>query len=251
MESCRTQGLAGTNVQVAGVYGPWGETFTIAPLRQLQTGRVALVNGGEGVSNATYVDDVVQALLLAGCKDAAVGETFIVKGSGRITRRELYEAYQRMLGTDSLVSMTIEEIEQARKREKREALINVVPSALSVLKGDKAFRSSFRASHFGNLYQFLRNHTPALAESLRKRSGSDANTAREAASDEVRPLILPPPFFTKYLSAKIEFSAAKAERLLGFAPRYSFAEGMALTEQWARWARLIPEPAVSHITVAV
>ena len=43
-----------------------------------------------------------------------------------------------------------------------------------------------------------------------------------------------------YYAAQVEFSARKAERMLGFSPRYDLRSGMRLTEAWARWARLIP-----------
>ncbi len=41
------------------------------------TGRVILVDGGHGLCNPVYVDDVVQALLLAAARKEAVGEHFL------------------------------------------------------------------------------------------------------------------------------------------------------------------------------
>lgn len=41
--------------------------------------------------------------------------------------------------------------------------------------------------------------------------------------------------------AKVENSIDKAVCLLGYQPRFDLDRGMALTEQWARWANLIPD----------
>jgi nucleoside-diphosphate-sugar epimerase len=39
----------------------------------------------------------------------------------------------------------------------------------------------------------------------------------------------------------VEDSIDKAVRLLGYQPRFDLDRGMALTEEWARWANLIAD----------
>jgi nucleoside-diphosphate-sugar epimerase len=60
------KGLSVAVVQPTIVYGPFGLTWTIKPLQQLQTGRVIVINGGSGICNPVYIDDVVSAMIGAG-----------------------------------------------------------------------------------------------------------------------------------------------------------------------------------------
>jgi len=244
LEHCRRDGLPGTVLQVAGVYGPWGETFTIGPLLQLRRGRVVLVNGGEGVSNATYVDDVVQALLLGAVRPAAIGEIFIIKGLGRVTRRELYKSYEMMLGVEATVGMTAAEIKREQRREQRKAVLRFIPEVAAALAASPGVRAAARGLPAA---PFLRVVGRRLQQ---KQQGSDSRSAggngvgqaskSKGELDAARPLIFPPDFMVPYYAAKVEFSARKAEKMLGFTPRYDLREGMRLTEAWARWARFIP-----------
>jgi len=64
----------------------------------LRSGLVVLVNGGDGLCNAVYVDDVVQAMLLAATAKEGAGERFLVSGPRPVTWREFYGAYEAMLG---------------------------------------------------------------------------------------------------------------------------------------------------------
>lgn len=58
-------GLAASTVQPTVVYGPFGPAWTLRILGDLDNWRVILVDDGQGLCNAVYVDDVVQAMLLA------------------------------------------------------------------------------------------------------------------------------------------------------------------------------------------
>jgi nucleoside-diphosphate-sugar epimerase len=148
--------------------------FTIDPLRELRTRKVALVNGGEGLFNGVYIDDVADALILAATEPAAVGEVFLISGDAPVTFREFYNAYERMLGRSSTISMTPDEI--------------------------RAYSSDGSQDPF-------RIHSEHMLG-----------------------------FYT----AKAKFKIDKAKKLLGYQPAFDFARGMRLTEQWARWAGLIP-----------
>ncbi len=63
-----------------------------------------------------YVDDVVDALILAAEKEEAVGERFLISGPDLVTWREFYAAYERILGVESVVSMPVEEIERINRQ---------------------------------------------------------------------------------------------------------------------------------------
>lgn len=265
----KSHGLPVTILQLANVYGPWGTYFTIEPLRQLREGRVVVVNDGQGLTNATYVDDVVQALLLAASRDQAVGQIFLIRGPGRVTRRQFLDAYQNMLGVDSIVSMPLEEVRARFKQANRRK--GPVQLALKALRDNDAFRQSIRQSPaFALPYRFCRWATPASLWDILKgrlvggdtpaapqsaprpqpaamRPGTpQTNTAKPApqqapAALDQRPLILPNPVRLQQMASKVEFRIDKAQKLLGYNPQFDLDRAMKLTEAWARWFGLIPQ----------
>lgn len=102
------------------IYGPSSFGFTVDPLAELRSRRVVLVDGGEGLCNLVYVDDVVDAHVLAAVEPAAVGEVFLISGESPVTWKELFAAYERMLGVERTLAMSVEEI-RARRREAADA----------------------------------------------------------------------------------------------------------------------------------
>ncbi len=49
-----------------------------------------------------------------------------------------------------------------------------------------------------------------------------------------------PEVMIDYFANTSDFSIDKARSKLGYSPQYELRRGMELTEQWARWANLIP-----------
>ena len=81
-------GVSGKFVlQPTVVYGPFGVTWTVRPLEQLQDGGLLLINGGTGVCNAVYVDDVVDAMVRASTAPSAHGEAFLISGADAAAAR--------------------------------------------------------------------------------------------------------------------------------------------------------------------
>lgn len=109
--------LSFTIIRPTCVYGPYGLAFTIDPIQQLATRKVVLINGGEGLCNAIYIDDLVDGILLAAVEPAASGETFLMAAETPLTWRDFYAAYEQMLGKESTIGMTIEELRTYARRE--------------------------------------------------------------------------------------------------------------------------------------
>jgi len=81
-------------VQPTMVYGPSGPAWTTRILNDLKNGRVILVNGGDGLCNPVYVDDMVSGIMRAAVLDGAVGEAFLISGERPVTWRECHGAYE-------------------------------------------------------------------------------------------------------------------------------------------------------------
>jgi nucleoside-diphosphate-sugar epimerase len=219
------RGLSVSILQPTVVYGPYGGTWTVRPLEHLRHGRMILINGGTGLCNAVYVDDVVSALLLAATNDAAHGETFLVSAAEPVTWREFFAAYETLLGRAATVSMTAEE---ALRFYRANLPRGVAGETLRVLKREVARREPVVRERLGP----NRWGRVALAGADRLRL-----IPRPEAEDPEPIQPMPPP--------KIAFSAArtrvridKAATVLGYRPAWDLARGMAVTGAWARWANL-------------
>jgi nucleoside-diphosphate-sugar epimerase len=86
LNAVRRDGLPATIVQPTIVYGPFSRPWTIDPADMLINGTVVLPDQREGICNAVYVDDVVDAMILAAKNPAAVGQRFLVSGELNFTR---------------------------------------------------------------------------------------------------------------------------------------------------------------------
>jgi 2-alkyl-3-oxoalkanoate reductase len=81
------------------VYGPrssWRGGFA----DELLAGRAYLVNGGEGICNALYVDNLVHAIHLAATTPGVDGQVFLLGDRETITWREFYRPIVEALGMD-------------------------------------------------------------------------------------------------------------------------------------------------------
>ena len=225
-------GLHTTNVRLGAVYGPWGPAFTIGPIMTLATNRIALAAKGTGVSSMTYIDDAVQGILLAAMRTSSTQETYIVAGADRVTWREFYAAYEAMTGRFGIVEMTADEIRKARRTRVVAGLRAVIPASIKALKDSKEFRrASADLPLVRTTYAKLLSRKPSVRS--RRSSYNVVSTAPPF------PIILPPKEMIPYLSSQTEYSIRKAEMELGYKPQFDLRAGMALTEKWARWARLI------------
>ena len=224
-------GMPYTILRLGAVYGPYGGAFTGGPIQTLTQMRLALVDDGLGISNAVYVDDVIQAMLRAAQRDG-VGERFMIRGPDDVTWRAFYEHYDRMVGKDSLVAMTRAEMRSARRNQWKGAVRSLLPETLAALKASPGFRAAAGA---------LPGLKPAYQRFGKRLAKPAAPGSPRVASDE-RPLQLTPEAMVGYFANRSTFSIAKACSQLGYDPVYDLARGMALTRQWAEWANLLPQP---------
>ncbi len=86
-------------------YGPRSNAWTLQPLARVRHGGRVLIGRGDGICNAIYIDNLVDLILLAMDKEAAIGQAFIGAEGRGVTWREFYGAYARMLGNNRLGSI--------------------------------------------------------------------------------------------------------------------------------------------------
>jgi nucleoside-diphosphate-sugar epimerase len=126
------RGLAATVLRPAVVYGPGG-AWLEKPLAMIEQGRMFLLGGGEGTCHPCYVENLVDAMLLAGNHPGAVGEGFIVADGEPITFREYFDALASIAGKPPVarsiplfaaraMATTLEAAARVRKSDRRPLL---------------------------------------------------------------------------------------------------------------------------------
>lgn len=76
-------------IRPGDVYGPGSVPWVIRPVSLMRSGRFALVDGGRGIMNHVYVDNLVDGIFLAVIHDA-FGEAFNITDGAETTFREYF-----------------------------------------------------------------------------------------------------------------------------------------------------------------
>jgi nucleoside-diphosphate-sugar epimerase len=221
-------------VQPTIVYGPYAPVWTINILNKLKKYRFILINDGEGLCNALFIDDLIQALLLAGFKKEAIGETFLISGSKPTTWAQYINAYEKILGIDSTIIMTYDEA--------------VKHAALQVEDKRKKKKSAFSRFHPKHVYLKIplfvdiKNYFwPYMPVSIRDAMKLEITRKKNLrASKESNKQVMPlSQSMIELFTSKSSVSIKKAITILGYRPVYNLKDGMEVTEQWAKWANQI------------
>jgi nucleoside-diphosphate-sugar epimerase len=96
----RDRGLPVSIFRPTGIYGP-GDTRLLKFFRMVKKRR-PLIGSGKPHYHLTYIDDLVEGIILCGAHPAAVGETFILAGPEAPTLREWYDAVAGILDVKPL-----------------------------------------------------------------------------------------------------------------------------------------------------
>jgi UDP-glucose 4-epimerase len=115
----RVYGIAATALRLTNTIGPRmrikdaRQTFVGVWIRRLLEGKPIEVWGGEQLRDFTYVDDAVEAFLLAAARPAAIGAVFNLGGPRPVTLRRLAELLVAINGSGEF---TVREFPGDRKK---------------------------------------------------------------------------------------------------------------------------------------
>ena len=227
------------------IYGPYGTYWTARIVQEIQAGAI-LVNGGSGAANLIYIDNLIDAVLLALYKDSGDGEAFLVVDDEVLTWREVYKAYASLIDSHPPIRyMSEEEIEAVRKGDQPNDLKSWLVSPLLLLP--EMVRTSLRSSEMRSKMmrvpwlRFVKNRLPRHALDNMKHGGnSDENISLENA--QALRTILPSTDLVKLYSSQARFSNDKIKRILGYKQRITFPKALDLINAWFQYQRLLPSP---------
>jgi nucleoside-diphosphate-sugar epimerase len=222
-------------IQPAIVYGP-NSHHTFEMLSDLRVSRVVLVNGGVGICNLVYVDDVVTALLLAATNDRAHGERFLISGPEHPTWAQFVGAFEAMLGVHRTVSLSEQDALRLWQRSCRSR--SLVPEALWAIQSDPRLHERLLATREARAARWIA--TRLVPNSLRGALRTVLRARDHSKTDDELPIRAVSPSVVKNRAREARASIEKAHRILGYTPVFTLSHGMDLTRQWAQWAGLIP-----------
>jgi len=239
----KEHGLPVAVLQPTVVYGPFSLPWTVNVLRQLQTGRVILVNGGDGLCNTVYVDDVVSAILRAAVTDQAAGEAFLISGEEPITWQEFYSGFERILGLSRTVNMSVAEAHAyyIKKQREAKAVKGLLQEAFSILREESDTRARLlRTRELATVMRVGRFFLPQpLRQWLRTGIMGHGSTAQPQTAVQQEPPIHPlDPLMVQFYASKTPVCIDKAKSIFGYQPVFDFKRGLDLTEQWIKWSNL-------------
>jgi nucleoside-diphosphate-sugar epimerase len=200
------QGVPVSILRPSIVYGPFSNSWIVRfamRLRSRQWGTFKVY--GEGFCNLIYIDDLVQGIWLAVNQAGAVGEAFNLNGPEIVTWNEYFRRFNAMLHLPELP-----EISPLRARFKATTM-NLTRSTLSYIKNQMSERLKKRL----------------IGGTRRTAMGHVADSARSSVHKAVTLHDL-----THLYNRNAKYVATKAQKVLGFRPKYDVNTGLQLSIKW-------------------
>jgi nucleoside-diphosphate-sugar epimerase len=220
------------------IYGPYSEYWTVAILERLMNNQVTLVEN-EGLANLVFVDDVVDAILLAIENEEANGKVLIVNNDEEtVTWKDYISQFTtiiniapKILPLADLSGFRLKRIELILRDSLIAVRDNLISSEMAImlaripvlyLLAFKLLRGQRRKRIENRLYLPEEHPSLSVRETMR-----EYGIKYEAIPND----------FLENLLCHTTFSASVAKSALGWKPRTSFVEGSERTLEWVKWAR--------------
>jgi nucleoside-diphosphate-sugar epimerase len=220
-------GLSVAIVRPGCVYGPYGFTFVVNPLRALAQGR--LVVGDAEPANTVFVDNLIEAFrcALLAAPDAVRGQAFPISDGDTVDWFEYYDFFARRLG-----STVRREAAPIVQNAGGAGFLKGVSDVLLSAEAKGFAKRLLNSDPIGTVPRWALERFPALEPRLRDMAGMNEPTIyRRPQADPGGPM--------RFSGWKSRISIEHAQRRLGFTPSVSREHALALTWDWARYARIV------------
>lgn len=196
------KGLPVVVLRPSAIYGPYDKLWISKFAERLMSGQWGIFETmGDGQCNIVYIQDLVDAVVLALDSERAVGEAFNINGSDSITWNDYFTAFNEELGLPPL-----QRIGLSRSR------------ALSAAFAPVKTTARYFLSHYGGLITRLYQRYE-LVQLIMK-------------SAEQRMKTTPGREELEMFGRRVRYSIGKAESILGFHPQVDVKQGLSMSVKW-------------------
>jgi nucleoside-diphosphate-sugar epimerase len=213
------------------VFGPRSTWWTARVATQLLHGTAYLVNGGAGICNTVYVDNLIHAMWLSAVSDKASSQAFIITDGERVTWKDLYARVAEAIGMDL---SEVYDLDAARVR----GLLNPTKIAgwkRMIRQAGHTARQALPPMVMTAAKRILPAH---IKRGLKQRwyEAHEPPDGSNATGNEARKVPTLDPLAVSLQTCEYQLPIDKARDLLGYQPRVSFDEGCRRTEAWLQFA---------------
>lgn len=235
-------GFPAVVVRPTVVYGPY--SFFVTPIiESAWQGRVSLIDGGRGLCNAVYVDDVCDAIRAALANDDVVGEAFLINGDSRIQWRDFIMKFAAMVPRSTTTyDHGVEEIEAHWRALEPRARDSV--RAVFRLAGSTSFHAHLATvPPIGRLLRGSKELLSRVVSAERKAALKTRVQGRKnVVRHDTKPVEMPSRGRVIREAYRSWISNDLANKRLRWSPRFTFEDGAARTGEWLRFARMLEPP---------
>jgi nucleoside-diphosphate-sugar epimerase len=216
------------------VWGPYS-AWSTRLMDDLRAGQVAFIDGGRGACNTTYVDNLIDAMMLGLENDRGLNQAFFITDGEHVSWGDFIRAHLALMVTPPAVG-EISRAEIEASRGKGSGLLLGSIKATARVARSKEFRQMLMQIPLTEValktaWNWVDSVPPEKRERLRARLG-----VRRAVASSTAAKFIPDPVTEATQSTTVFFSIEKARKVLGYEPRIRFADGMKRVEQWLRYA---------------
>jgi nucleoside-diphosphate-sugar epimerase/predicted dehydrogenase len=214
------------------VYGPEGKTYTRMPIEMAKQHNFSWIEDGKGIVNYIFVNNLVDAMLLAATCPDAHGQRFIINDGATTWRNFLTP----MLGTwvEELPSYTKHQLLDFERQVTRLSLID---AGKVIVREPKVMDTIRQTSFFQNVKQLISKFSPKLLQKAQALKTSQVLTTRNIAT--INPITPPSWLADLFGDTSTVFSSEKAKLVLGWQSQINLEKGQELTKAWLKFINLI------------
>ena len=209
------------------VFGPDGGAYTSLPVELARKQQFCWIDGGTGICNYTYVENLIDAMLAAVRVAEAHGNRFIIN-DGHTSWREFLGPLIGTLNSE-FPSFSMAELQALNRNANAFSLRALLAAAVCAPQ----IRAIARRSQVIRLLAQLTRIETSIAGVQRATDLGDGHDRSKA--------VTPPEWLASlYGPAKTVFSAKKAEQVLNWHPRVDFASALSKTLSWLEATGQLP-----------
>ncbi len=207
------------------VYGPRSKWWTAQIAEDILKGRAYLLDGGTGICNTVYVDNLMEAMLAAALEAPQVAfQEYLITDGERVTWWDLYNSVAEALGIgmDRVHMLEAAPIWQAAALRE--------PAMIAQATG-KPY-----PPEDGGLLQSIRKAAARVLPLGRSNGHAAVPPPTQEPKDEGQGVLQPDWETASLQLCQVQLPIDKARKELNYNPSIKFAEAVRLTGEWLRFA---------------